>query len=148
MAIGGMFRSVKSLMAVASMKIRINHSRLSKLTVSSRRRVAPLLARGASFIPIFGTKKRVSEDDEKSRTSEEYTDAFEDGDEDDERDGVWRKTILMGEKCKPLDFSGVIYYDSEGRQLSEFPVSRSPLRSPSPSFVFYSEVEKEEDLVN
>ncbi|KAG6486348.1 hypothetical protein ZIOFF_054918 [Zingiber officinale] len=46
-----------------------------------------------------------------------------------EDEGVWRKTILMGEKCQPLDFSGAIHYDSAGRQLStpRTPFSRSPL---------------------
>ncbi|XP_039123002.1 uncharacterized protein LOC120259460 [Dioscorea cayenensis subsp. rotundata] len=143
MAIRGVFHSVKTLVTVASKKLR-NNSTLSRLSVSSRRRVTPLLSRGASFIPFFGAKKKVSSDDCKnSRTSEE-TDIFVDIDEDeDDETNVWRKTILMGEKCKPLDFSGVIYYDCEGRQLSEFPASRSPLRSPLPSFAYYSEVEKD-----
>ncbi|KAJ8493600.1 hypothetical protein OPV22_015321 [Ensete ventricosum] len=55
------------------------------------------------------------------------------GAEEDGGDGVWRRTILMGEKCQPLDFSGVIYYDADGRRLSEVPTQRSPLRSPLPS---------------
>ncbi|KAI3847910.1 hypothetical protein MKX03_026149 [Papaver bracteatum] len=45
--------------------------------------------------------------------------------------GVWQRGILMGEKCQPPDFSGVIYYDVDGRQLSEIP--RSPRASPFPS---------------
>ncbi|OVA05044.1 hypothetical protein BVC80_1211g120 [Macleaya cordata] len=40
-------------------------------------------------------------------------------------DGLWQKNILMGEKCQLPDFSGVIYYDCEGNQLSELP-PRSP----------------------
>ncbi|KAL1291269.1 hypothetical protein HN51_059816 [Arachis hypogaea] len=49
--------------------------------------------------------------------------------------GVWQKAILMGDKCEPLDFSGVIYYDSNGKQVSEIPV-RSPRAShvPAPFF--------------
>ncbi|KAK7304198.1 hypothetical protein RJT34_15317 [Clitoria ternatea] len=39
--------------------------------------------------------------------------------------GVWQKAILMGDKCEPLDFSGVIYYDSNGKQMNEMPV-KSP----------------------
>ncbi|XP_076905667.1 uncharacterized protein LOC143561475 [Bidens hawaiensis] len=46
-----------------------------------------------------------------------------------EEDGVWRKGILMGDKCEPLDFSGVIYYDKDGNILSECPM-RSPRASP------------------
>ncbi|XP_076937567.1 uncharacterized protein LOC143605284 [Bidens hawaiensis] len=48
-------------------------------------------------------------------------------------DGVWRKEILMGDKCEPLDFSGVIYYDKDGNILSECPM-RSPRASPLPGF--------------
>ncbi|KAL6614954.1 hypothetical protein ACP70R_037224 [Stipagrostis hirtigluma subsp. patula] len=32
-------------------------------------------------------------------------------------DGLWRRAILMGERCKPLDFPGAIHYDSFGRRL-------------------------------
>jgi hypothetical protein len=39
--------------------------------------------------------------------------------------GVWQKAIMMGDKCEPLDFSGVIYYDSNGKQVNEFPL-RTP----------------------
>ncbi|KAI3919359.1 hypothetical protein MKX01_038829 [Papaver californicum] len=44
---------------------------------------------------------------------------------------LWQRGILMGEKCQPPDFSGVIYYDVDGRRLSEIP--RSPRASPFPS---------------
>ncbi|KAL6909754.1 hypothetical protein ACP4OV_001413 [Aristida adscensionis] len=47
--------------------------------------------------------------------------------------GVWRKEILMGERCQPLEFSGVIYYDADGRRLAQAPPPRSPLRSPIPA---------------
>ncbi|MCE3051675.1 hypothetical protein HAX54_050485 [Datura stramonium] len=33
--------------------------------------------------------------------------------------GLWQKAILMGEKCKPPQFSGVIYYDPFGNRVSE-----------------------------
>ncbi|KAJ6411433.1 hypothetical protein OIU84_008078 [Salix udensis] len=48
--------------------------------------------------------------------------------------GVWQKTILMGDKCQPLDFSGVIYYDSSGKQLHEVPL-KSPRASPLPGYL-------------
>lgn len=35
--------------------------------------------------------------------------------EDDE--AVWRKAIIMGDKCRPLQFSGHIAFDSDGNQL-------------------------------
>ncbi|KAG0463000.1 hypothetical protein HPP92_021476 [Vanilla planifolia] len=46
---------------------------------------------------------------------------------------VWKKSILMGDKCQPLDFSGVIHYDGEGRRMVGPP--QSPLRSPLPYFI-------------
>jgi len=43
--------------------------------------------------------------------------------------GVWQKEILMGGKCEPLDFSGVIHYDINGKQTGEVPL-RSPRTNP------------------
>lgn len=47
---------------------------------------------------------------------------------------IWQKEILMGGKCEPLDFSGVIYYDINGKQTTEFSL-QSPCTSPSPDYV-------------
>lgn len=44
----------------------------------------------------------------------------EDTDDDQSDDAVWRKSIMMGERCRPLDFSGKIVYDSQGNLLSDF----------------------------
>ncbi|KAK3218401.1 hypothetical protein Dsin_012371 [Dipteronia sinensis] len=41
----------------------------------------------------------------------------EDEDEDFNNEAVWRRTIMMGERCRPLEFSGKILYDSEGNFL-------------------------------
>ncbi|XP_047331774.1 uncharacterized protein LOC124935381 [Impatiens glandulifera] len=38
-------------------------------------------------------------------------------------EGLWHKAILMGEKCQPPEFSGAIYYDYEGKRISEMPKS-------------------------
>ncbi|XP_057481090.1 uncharacterized protein LOC130768101 [Actinidia eriantha] len=32
-------------------------------------------------------------------------------------EAVWRRTIIMGEKCRPLEFSGKILYDVNGNLL-------------------------------
>ncbi|XP_074558864.1 uncharacterized protein LOC141814814 [Curcuma longa] len=74
----------------------------------------------------------------RDKGQESFSDAVDSS--TDEGDGVWRRTILMGEKCQPLDFSGVIYYDADGRRLSEVPTPRSPMRSPLPSFAARSPV--------
>lgn len=34
-------------------------------------------------------------------------------------EGLWRRAILMGERCEPLSFPGAIHYDSRGRRLSQ-----------------------------
>lgn len=39
--------------------------------------------------------------------------------EDEDDDAVWRRTIIRGERCRPLDFSGRIEYDSEGNLLPD-----------------------------
>ncbi|KAF7134751.1 hypothetical protein RHSIM_Rhsim08G0138100 [Rhododendron simsii] len=72
----------------------------------------------------------------KKRAAGEYEDEEFDlradyGDDDGE---LWQRTILMGDKCQPLDFSGVIYYDSKGNQLAEVPM-RSPRASPLPGYL-------------
>ncbi|RCV26109.1 hypothetical protein SEVIR_5G225800v4 [Setaria viridis] len=34
-----------------------------------------------------------------------------------EQGALWRRAILMGRRCEPLDFPGAIHYDSFGRRL-------------------------------
>jgi hypothetical protein len=36
---------------------------------------------------------------------------------DDDEEALWKKTIIMGDKCRPLEFSGQIAYDSDGNRL-------------------------------
>ncbi|KAL6993972.1 hypothetical protein U1Q18_012082 [Sarracenia purpurea var. burkii] len=40
---------------------------------------------------------------------------------DDDDEAVWKRTIIMGEKCRPLDFSGQISYDCHGNLLPSSP---------------------------
>ncbi|CAO2203955.1 unnamed protein product [Urochloa humidicola] len=49
---------------------------------------------------------------------QEYSDDDSGGEEEG---GLWRRAILMGERCKPLDFPGAIHYDSFGRRLPAAP---------------------------
>ncbi|KAI4324631.1 hypothetical protein MLD38_030101 [Melastoma candidum] len=58
---------------------------------------------------------------------EDYEFDFGDG-------GVWQRTIIMGDRCQPLDFSGVIYYDESGKQLNHAPL-KSPRASPLPGYL-------------
>ncbi|XP_030495632.2 uncharacterized protein LOC115711433 [Cannabis sativa] len=63
-----------------------------------------------------------------------HTGAGHRGEDDWGDGGVWQRSILMGDKCQPLDFSGVIYYDSNGKQTTELPL-RSPRASPMPGYL-------------
>lgn len=46
-------------------------------------------------------------------------------DDDDDLDdygseeAIWRKTIMKGERCRPLDFSGKIEYDAQGNLVPQ-----------------------------
>ncbi|RLN25197.1 uncharacterized protein C2845_PM07G17060 [Panicum miliaceum] len=42
---------------------------------------------------------------------------------------VWRRTILLGRRCQPLEFTGAIHYDCEGQRLWQprTPPQSSPL---------------------
>ncbi|CAA3009039.1 Hypothetical predicted protein [Olea europaea subsp. europaea] len=62
------------------------------------------------------------------------------GDDDDisfRDEGLWQRAILMGDKCEPLNFSGVIYYDCDGKKLPE-PPGKSPRASPLPRYAYVS----------
>ena len=37
---------------------------------------------------------------------------------DDDEDALWKRTIIMGERCKPLEFSGKILDDSYGHPVA------------------------------
>ncbi|CAO1948203.1 unnamed protein product [Urochloa humidicola] len=63
-----------------------------------------------------------------------------DGDGDEEA-CVWRRTILLGRRCQPLEFAEAIHYDCEGQRLwqprtppqSSSPLLMSPVRLRHPS---------------
>lgn len=55
----------------------------------------------------------------KTRVEEEKDDDHDFTLEDEE--AMWRKEIMMGEKCRPLDFSGKILYDSQGNLIPSSP---------------------------
>jgi hypothetical protein len=43
----------------------------------------------------------------------------------EDEEAVWRKGIIMGEKCRPLEFSGHITFDSDGNQLPPAPANKA-----------------------
>ncbi|KAK9276543.1 hypothetical protein L1049_006077 [Liquidambar formosana] len=74
---------------------------------------------------------------QKKKGSDEFEDESEGKAEEGlgGESGLWQRTILMGEKCQPPEFSGVIYYDNYGNQLPELP-PRSPRASPLPNLSY------------
>jgi hypothetical protein len=41
----------------------------------------------------------------------------QDGGPQEQGGALWRRAILMGRRCEPLDFPGAIHYDSFGRRV-------------------------------
>ncbi|GLJ09486.1 hypothetical protein SUGI_0110500 [Cryptomeria japonica] len=86
-------------------------------------------SRGRGLIKTFRSKSLLlSKRWQRSEKEEgvEYA-----GDAKEDSDFLWQKRILMGVRCKPLNFSGQIQYDQNGERLPKF-----PLRSPKPNNVF------------
>ncbi|XP_068638573.1 uncharacterized protein [Aristolochia californica] len=116
----GLFVAVVVLVALCAKKVR----RVSPKLVTRERsstpggtRISPkllLTTLSNKAIPFLQMKKNGGE--------LEADDGFGEG-------GLWQRDILMGEKCQPLDFSGVILYDSDGKQVPELP-PRSPRTTP------------------
>ncbi|XP_066319374.1 uncharacterized protein [Miscanthus floridulus] len=88
----------------------------------SSRAIVPFLGGGCGE----GVKKALSSSSSKSKRRKAAA-------KEEAGDAVWRKEIMMGERCQPLDFPGVIYYNADGRRLAQAPPPRSPMRSPLPA---------------
>ena len=121
-------RAVTALLSTCSRRV----SRAARRLRGARQIKALALSR---VMPYLGSRRRKRVGEEKRRREK-----IGGGDDEELRlelddDEVWRRGIIMGEKCQPLDFSGVIYYDSDGRQLAGVPTTRSPMRSPLPAFL-------------
>ncbi|KAL5544704.1 hypothetical protein UlMin_008488 [Ulmus minor] len=71
----------------------------------------------------------------RNKTGDDRRETAAVGPEDEWGDGgVWQRSILMGGKCQPLDFSGAIFYDNNGNKVNELPI-RSPRASPLPGYL-------------
>lgn len=128
----GLLHSVSTLVASCSkqasrvsskFRTKVSHSRIAPKSPLARPK--QLLTSISNKAIPFLHKKKGGEQLDRKEVAEE---GFGDG-------GVWQRAILMGDKCQPLDFSGVIYYDNKGEQLQELPL-RSPRASPLPSYAF------------
>ncbi|KAI7986208.1 hypothetical protein LOK49_LG14G00290 [Camellia lanceoleosa] len=121
----GLLESVTSLWVLCAKRaIRISRKLRVENSTGSPRSPKQLLVTISNKAIQFRLRKKRS----CSAAAEEFEIEAGDGE-------LWQRTILMGDKCQPLDFSGVIYYDNNGNQLSELPL-RSPRLSPLPSYVY------------
>ena len=101
-------------------------SKVSSAAAACARRVSRaarrLLHRARRPRRDFSQLVPTTDDDHQQEASE---DAGEQSGGEEEEGGLWRRTVLMGERCKPLDFPGAIHYDSSGRLLPAAPSPRS-----------------------
>ena len=147
---GSLFISVSAFMALCAKKAGRVSRKLKPKSGSFNRKIeqlgvlgssTPLVSRPKELIATLSNKaitfmnrKKVGEE-EMGGAGGPNKDRHREVEEDDWGDGgVWQRSILMGDKCQPLDFSGVIYYDNNGRQLDEVPL-RSPRASPLPGYL-------------
>jgi hypothetical protein len=64
-------------------------------------------SRALSMVKMISWRKAQAEGEEEE-DNDDYSD-----------EAVWRKRIMLGERCRPLDFSGKIVYDSQGNLLAD-----------------------------
>lgn len=149
---GSLFISVSAFMALCAKKAGRVSRKLKPKSGSFNRKIeqlgvlgssTPLVSRPKELITTLSNKaitfmnrKKVGEEEMGGAgAGGPDKDTHRELEEEDWGDGgVWQRSILMGDKCQPLDFSGVIYYDSNGRQLNEVPL-RSPRASPLPGYL-------------
>lgn len=130
----GLFISVVALAALCAKRARripkVQEKQLGtpgvvkKMPLASPRHLVGAISNTAN---PFAIGKKGDGDCEIGGDHDKGTEGFGEG-------GLWQKAILMGDKCRPPEFSGAIYYDSYGNQLPEPP--KSPrASSPLPSFL-------------
>ncbi|KGN57848.1 hypothetical protein Csa_010872 [Cucumis sativus] len=77
--------------------------------ISSR---AISMAKMISWRKVEAAEEEEEEEEERGSGGCDFIDK-------DEEEEVWRKTIIRGERCRPLEFSGKIDYDSDGNLLCD-----------------------------
>lgn len=127
----GLFISVSFLLALCA-----QHSRkvISSRKYSTDDQSSSTGSRKTSSPTSVSFKENII-DHPRISSSRKSSKQEESEDEKEERGGagLWQKAILMGEKCQPPEFSGVLFYDSYGKRVSELPRSPRaiPTRSPT-----------------
>ncbi|KAF7029932.1 hypothetical protein CFC21_041568 [Triticum aestivum] len=133
-----MFAAMAILLSSIASRLRLRR-RNKRITSSSGNPRPPFFSCGGGgggdtlspFVKPKTTRKL------KGPSSKRFAEHGQDGgtvDDDDVGEPcLWRRTILLGQRCQPLEFSGAIHYDNDGRRLWH---ARTPLLSPGRSSEF------------
>ncbi|KAK4430169.1 hypothetical protein Salat_1317600 [Sesamum alatum] len=124
----GLFVSVSLLVGLCAKHARqvprktSDHPNAAKSPLSSPKQLITTLSNKA-MIPLVHAKKSSGQEPESGGVGR-----------NEDESGLWQKAILMGERCQPPEFSGVIYYDYSGNRIPEMPkspraTSMAPLKS-------------------
>lgn len=116
--------SMPSLLGKASSAAVVCARRVSRATRRLPRTARRVLQRARRLRRDFSQLVPTTDDHHQQKASDDADEELGGG-EEEEDGGLWRRTVLMGERCKPLDFPGAIHYDSSGRLLPAAPSPRS-----------------------
>ncbi|XP_051145908.1 uncharacterized protein LOC127261656 [Andrographis paniculata] len=140
----GLFVAVSVLVAFCAKRARQFSAKSTPKTIGSNVPKVPLLSPKQLIATISQKAMTPLAHGKKTPAPGQESDVFYKGTQ--EESGLWQKAILMGEKCQPPEFSGVIYYDYSGNRISEMPKSPRP-GSMSPLRNFNFAVQKTENSV-
>ncbi|PKA55519.1 hypothetical protein AXF42_Ash006721 [Apostasia shenzhenica] len=112
------------------MVLRVLLYKMSALMEREFKRMRDFQTDGGRKLPTCGGEKKKKKKKKKEKRFQGMKTIGKVREEEEEEGEVWRREIMMGEKCQPLEFSGVIYYDGDGRRVAAAP--RSELRRQLP----------------
>ncbi|XP_047329836.1 uncharacterized protein LOC124933475 [Impatiens glandulifera] len=133
--IAGIGDSLTNLFSICTRKAKKQLSRATRKFQSERVIISASALSRSKIILASINKKSIQFRMKMKKRSRNGSDSDELDHEVGIDGGLWRRTILMGDKCQPLDFPGVIYYDCNGNVMSELPV-RSPKVSSLSNYAF------------
>jgi hypothetical protein len=138
-----MFDAMAFLLSSIAHRLRLRRRNKRITSSSSATRRLPFFSCGSgsdTLSPFVKPKTARKLKGPSGATSRRFLERGQDGrktDDDADETCVWRRAILLGQRCQPLEFNGAIHYDSEGRRQWH---ARTPPRTPLLSPVRSSEL--------
>ncbi|KAL1308179.1 hypothetical protein HN51_050116 [Arachis hypogaea] len=86
---------------------------VTKINSNLSNRAVSSMAKMLSWRKVQATEEEEEEQEEIFYSSDDH----DQHQKDDE--AIWKKNILMGERCRPVDFSGKIIYDAHGNLVRD-----------------------------